>query len=133
MPVAHRSKDFLPSYPVCDSRLDTSSYQSFGAGGYGLTLEQMKFVWDHYVPHEIDRLHPLAVPLRADLTGLPPVLLVLPEMDILRSEGDAMAAKLAAAGVQVRAEVFQGMVHCGTVQKARDALVLIGEWLRRTR
>ena len=96
----------------------------------------MKFVWDHYVPHEIDRLHPLAAPLRADLKGLPPVLLVLPEMDILRSEGDAMAAKLAAAGVPVRTEVIQGMVHgflraCGSVQRARDALALIGEWLER--
>lgn len=131
-------RGILASYPVCDSRLDTASYQSFGAGGYGLTLEQMAFVWTHYVPHEIDRLHPLAAPLRADLRGLPPVLLVLPEMDVLRSEGDAMAAKLTAAGVQVRTEVFEGMVHgflraCGSVQKARDALARIGEWLRRTR
>jgi acetyl esterase len=126
----------IPScYPVCDSRLDTPSYQSFGAGGYGLTLEQMKFVWEHYVPHEIDRLHPLAAPLRADLRGLPPVLLVLPEMDVLRSEGDAMAAKLAAAGVPVRTEVIPGMVHgflraCGSVRKARETLTLIGEWVR---
>jgi acetyl esterase len=74
-------KGILASYPVCDSRLDTPSYKSFGAGGYGLTLEQMAFVWNHYVPHEIDRLHPLAAPLRADLKGLPPVLLILPEMD----------------------------------------------------
>jgi acetyl esterase/lipase len=130
-----RVKGVVASYPVCDSRLDTSSYQSFGAGGYGLTLEQMKFVWDHYVPHEIDRLHPLAAPLRADLRGLPPVLLILPEMDVLRSEGDAMAAKLAAAGVPVQSEVIHGMVHgflraCGSVQKARDALVLIGGWVR---
>ena len=125
----------LACYPVCDSRLDTPSYQSFGAGGYGLTLEQMKFVWDHYVPHEIDRLHPLAAPLRADLRGLPPVLLVLPEMDVLRSEGDAMAARLAAAGVSVQTEVVEGMVHgflraCGSVQTARDTLMLIGDWVR---
>jgi acetyl esterase len=131
-------KGVLASYPVCDSRLDTSSYQSFGAGGYGLTLEQMKFVWDHYVPHDIDRFHPLAAPLRANLRGLPPVLLVLPEMDVLRSEGDAMAAKLTTAGVRIQTEVIQGMVHgflraCGTVQKARDALALIGDWIRKTR
>jgi hypothetical protein len=43
-------KGILASYPVCDSRLDTPSYQSFGAGGYGLTLEQMKFVWDRPSP-----------------------------------------------------------------------------------
>jgi acetyl esterase/lipase len=131
-------KGILASYPVCDSQLDTPSYRSFGAGGYGLTLEQMKFVWDHYVPHEIDRIHPLAAPMRANLRGLPPTLLVLPEMDVLRSEGDAIAAKLAAAGVSVQTEVIQGMVHgflraCGSVQKARDALALIGNWLRQIR
>ena len=98
------------------------------SGADGVCLEPL-------CSHEIDRLHPLAAPLRADLKGLPPVLLVLPEMDILRSEGDAMAAKLAAAGVPVQTEVIQGMVHgflraCGTVQKARDTLALIGEWLR---
>ena len=75
---------------------------------------------------------------RADLAGLPPVLLILPEMDVLRSEGEALAAKLAAAGVRVRAEIFDGVVHgflraCGSVQKARDALTLIGEWLREVK
>jgi len=60
---------------------------------------------------------------------------MLPEMDILRSEGEALAGKLAAAGVHVQTEVIQGMVHgflraCGSVQKARDALALIGGWVR---
>jgi len=73
--------------------------------------------------------------LRAELRGLPPVLLVLPEMDVLRSECEAMAAKLAAAGVNVRTEIVQGMPHgflraCGTVRKAREALSLIGGWLK---
>ena len=94
------------SYPVCDLRLDTPSYQLYGAGGYGLTLEQMSTVWRWYVPHQADRLHPLAAPLRADLSGLPPVLMVLAEMDVLRSEGEALAAKLMTAGVPVDTETF---------------------------
>jgi acetyl esterase len=101
-------RGILAFYPICDSRFDTPSYRAFGAGGYGLTLEQMSFVWRAYVPHEADRLHPLAAPLRADLAGLPPVLMVLPEMDVLRSEGEAFVAKLIAAGVSVETEVFAG-------------------------
>lgn len=66
------------------------------------------------------------------------MLLILPEMDVLRSEGEAMAAKLSASGVAVRTEIIQGMVHgflraCGSVQRAREAMALIGEWLRGMR
>jgi acetyl esterase len=126
----------LATYPVCDSRLDTPSYQEFGAG-YGLTRERMAFYWSVYVPHEADRLHPLAAPLRADPAGLPPTLVHLAEFDVLRSEGEAMAARLKAAGVRVECETFAGVVHgflraTASVQKARDAVAKAGAWLRRT-
>lgn len=126
----------LANYPVSDSRFDTPSYQEFGAGGYGLNTERMSFYWDVYVPHEIDRLHPLAAPLRADLTGLPPVMVLLAELDVLRSEGEALVAKLRASGVPVETETFAGTVHgflraTGAVQKARDAVAAAGAWMRR--
>ena len=96
----------------------------------------MAFYWSVYVPHEIDRLHPLAAPLRADLTGLPPVMVLLAELDVLRSEGEALIAKLRAAGVAVETETFAGTVHgflraTGSVQKARDAVAMAGDWMRR--
>ena len=71
----------------------------------------MAFYWSVYVPHDIDRLHPLAAPLRADLTGLPPVMVLLAELDVLRSEGEALVAKLRASGVAVETETFAGVVH----------------------
>jgi acetyl esterase len=122
-------------YPVCDSRLDTPSYQKFGTG-YGLTREKMAFYWSVYVPHDADRAHPLAAPLRADLTGLPPVLVLLAELDVLRSEGEALAAKLREAAVPVELEVFPGVVHgflraTEGVAKARDAMAKAGAWVRR--
>src|ERR1700712_1963927 len=126
----------LANYPVSDSRFDTPSYREFGMGGYGLSTERMAFYWNVYVPHEIDRLHPLAAPLRADLIGLPPVMVLLAELDVLRSEGEALVAKLRASGVPVESETFAGTVHgflraTGSVQKARDAVSLAGNWMKR--
>jgi acetyl esterase len=125
----------LLTYPVCDSRLDTLSYQEFAAG-HVLTREKMAFYWSAYVPHEADRTHRLAAPLRADLTGLPPVLVLLAELDVLRSEGEALAAKLREAAVQVELHVVPGVLHgflraTDAVGKSRDAVATAGAWLRR--
>ena len=129
-------KGILANYPVSDSKFDTPSYREFGAGGYGLNTQRMKFYWDVYVAHDGDRLNPLAAPLRADLTGLPPVMVLLAELDVLRSEGEALVAKLRAAGNPVESRTFSGVVHgflraTEYVQKARDAVAAAGAWMRR--
>lgn len=126
----------LANYPVSDCRFDTDSYKEFGAGGYGLNLERMKFYWDVYVRHEADRFNPLAAPLRADLRGMPPVCVLLAELDVLRSEGEALVGKLREAGVDVETRTFTGVVHgflraTGSVSKARDAVAAAGAWMRR--
>jgi acetyl esterase/lipase len=128
-------RGILATYPVCDGTLDTPSYQEFGGGAYGLSRDRMAFYWSVYVPHAADRLHPLAAPLRADLRGLPPVLVHLAELDVLRSEGEALVGRLREAGVAVETEIFPGVVHgflraMATVGKARDAVLKAGAWLR---
>jgi acetyl esterase len=129
-------RGIVAGYPVVDSRLDTPSYREFGAGGYELNRERMAFYWNVYVAHDADRLNPLAAPLRADLAGLPPVFVLLAELDVLRSEGEALAAKLRASGVAVETRTFPGVVHgflraTATVGKAREAVALAGAWMRR--
>jgi acetyl esterase len=129
-------RGILATYPVSDARLDTPSYQEFGDGAYGLSRDRMAFYWNVYVPHAADRLHPMAAPLRADLRGLPPVLVQLAELDVLRSEGEALVARLREADVAVETETFSGVVHgflraTATVGKARDAVAKAGAWLRK--
>lgn len=128
-------RGILALYPVCDADFDRPSYRAFGNGAYFLSEEKMRFYWTAYARDDADRLNPLAAPLRADLAGLPPVLVQLAELDVLHDEGAALAAKLQAAGVPTELQEFSGLIHgfaraTGRVTKAREAKDRAGEWLR---
>ncbi|MEQ8858577.1 MAG: alpha/beta hydrolase [Pseudomonadales bacterium] len=98
-------------YPVTDCDLDRASYRENG-NGYLLELNTMRWFWDHYCPDPAERQSPQASPLRAaDLSGLPPALVVTAEFDPLRDEGEAYAAALAAAGTPAEAIRYDGLVH----------------------
>ncbi|MFF5455354.1 alpha/beta hydrolase [Streptomyces sp. NPDC012950] len=100
-------------YPVTDASFDTDSYRRF-AEGYFLRRDAMKWFWEQYTTDEAERAQITASPLRAStaqLTGLPPALVITAEADVLRDEGEAYAAKLRAAGVPVTALRVQGTIH----------------------
>ncbi len=126
----------LAVYPVCDADFTTPTYAEFGGGGFFLTEEKMRFYWSVYARDMADRLNPLASPLRANLAGLPPVLVQLAELDVLRHEGEQLAARLTAAGVTTALEVYSGVIHgfvraTARVARAREAVGTAGVWLAR--
>ena len=132
---ALRLRGLLVNYGVLDARLDSPSYEAF-AEGYFLTREKMRFYWECYAPRPADRLNPLAAPLRADLRGLPPVLVHVAELDVLAAENHAFAERLREAGVPVELEVFRGTIHgflraLAHVGAAGRAVEAAGGWLRR--
>ncbi|MEY6567883.1 alpha/beta hydrolase [Streptomyces sp. PGLac3x] len=100
-------------YPVADADFGTPSYLQF-AEGYYLTRDGMKWFWDQYAPNPAHRTEVYASPLQAtteQLRGLPPALVITDEADVLRDEGEAYAARLREAGVDVTAVRVAGMVH----------------------
>ncbi len=100
-------------YPVTDAAMDTASYEEF-AEGYYLTRKAMEWFWDAYTTDPSERAEITASPNRAtteQLTGLPPTLLLVDEVDPLRDEGEAYAAKLRLAGVDVTTVRYDGVVH----------------------
>ena len=128
-------RGLLLNYGVFDADLDTASYREF-AEGYFLTREKMRFYFDCYLPRMAGRLNPLASPLRADLTGMPPCLLHIAELDVLSGENLAMGDKLRAAGIPVEQEVFPGTAHgflrsLNHVAAARRAADQGAAWLKR--
>jgi len=97
--------------PVCDAACDTPSYRRY-ARGPGFGRQTMRWFWAQYAPDVAARAQVTCSPLRASplqLTGTPPTLLLTAEQDVLRDEGEAYAAKLAAAGVPVTAIRYQGV------------------------
>lgn len=95
-------------YPVTDPNLDGDSYREFG-DGYGLTRDLMRWFWDQYVGAASGE-H-LAAVLRADLRGLPPATVVIAGCDVLRDDGEAYAARLREAGVEVDVLRYPGQIH----------------------
>ncbi len=98
-------------YPAVDVTGEYPSREE-NAEGYFLDLPTMAWFINHYAAdaavHEDPRLSPLQ---HGDLAGLPPAVVVTAEFDPLRDEGEAYAAKLAAAGVPVQVKRFDGMIH----------------------
>ena len=98
-------------YPITDYHINNQSYTAY-ADGYFLTRGEMAWYWEHYVEKEDDRRHPYASPSwAADLSGLPPALIITAEFDVLRDEGEAYARQLEAAGVSVKLSRYHGMIH----------------------
>ncbi|MGI9085815.1 MAG: alpha/beta hydrolase [Aeromicrobium sp.] len=70
----------------------------------------MRAFWDAYAPDAVGT-NPEVSPLLADLGAFPPTLVITAEHDILRDQGEAFAAALAAAGVDVTAWRALGTMH----------------------
>ncbi|WP_068268805.1 alpha/beta hydrolase [Aldersonia kunmingensis] len=97
-------------YPVIAPDFTTASYREFGNDFYN-TREAMQWYWDQYVPAPADRTHPYAAPLGADLTGLPPAIVVTAGCDPLHSEGETYANSLSLAGVPTMYRSYAGAIH----------------------
>jgi acetyl esterase len=98
-------------YPVTDAGCDSESFEEF-ASGYLLSAAMMKWFWQQYLVEAGQADDPLASPLRAEsLAGLPPTTLITAEFDPLRDEGEALAECLREAGVAVRVQRCDGMIH----------------------
>jgi acetyl esterase len=100
-------------YPVTDASCDTPSYTEFAEGFY-LRRDDMRWFWHQYTSSGAERDQIGASPLRAtvrQLQGLPAAFVATAEADVVRDEGEAFAAKLREAGVDVTAVRYDGVIH----------------------
>ncbi len=98
-------------YPVAGTDTDTPSYREFATAK---PLNRAMILWfvQNYTRGPADLQDPrLDIYGRANLAGLPPIVLVNAEIDPLRSDGTLLAARLRAAGTRVTAREYPGVTH----------------------
>lgn len=127
-------------WPVTDADFGTESYNTY-AQGYFLTKPLMQWFWDAYTTDPQQRREIYASPLQASLDqlrDLPPALVQTAGNDVLRDEGEAYARKLDAAGVDVTAVRYSGLIHdygllnaMAHIPAVRDALHQAAEMLKK--
>ncbi len=105
-------------YPSLDLDFDLDRYPSLreNAVGYGLETAGLKPFNAFYLESGADPDDPRVSPIkRADLTGLPPALIITGEYDPLRDEGELYGQRLKEAGVPSTVTRYPGAGH-GFVQ-----------------
>ena len=140
------SPSLVPSFvmqllivPVTDNTASTSSTLSWRENEFSPALPAEKMSWyrRHYLPDERTWGEVEASPLLYSdgWKRQPKALIVVGELDVLRSEGEAYAEKLRAAGVEVQLKVMKGMPHPflamdGVLQQGRDTITFMAEALK---
>jgi acetyl esterase len=105
MPVA-----VVSVYPIAGTDTTTPSYVE-NAEAKPLNRVMMSWFFDHYLNGPQDRANPRVNLVAADLHGLPPTTIINAQIDPLRSEGEMLAQKLRAAGVDVQQKTYDAVTH----------------------
>lgn len=122
-------------YPVADYGQDTPSYREM-TEAQPLNSKAMAWFFEQYLNSPEDGATVAITPVHADLAGLPPTTIINAELDPLRSEGEALAERLKAAGVAVEQRTFAGVTHeffgmTPVLAKAREAQAVAAAALRQ--
>ena len=85
---------------------------------------------------DLDRKAPLASPLFADLTGLPPMLVHVGDTEILQSDAERLVNKINDAGGEAVLEVWPKMAHvfqvlASRIPEGKVAIEKLGEFIKQ--
>ena len=121
--------------PITDNDMTTPSYQE-NADAKPLNKAMMAWFFKNEA-NAADATDPrLALLKKADVKGFPSTTIVTAQIDPLRSEGEAFAQKLKAAGVPVNHRNFDGVTHeffgmAAAVGKAKEAVTFAATDLKQ--
>lgn len=138
----HRFAVQLLVVPVLDNTATVENNPTWRELEFTASLTATKMTWyrRQYLPHEEDWSNTDASPLLSSLemlSQLPPTIILVAELDILRHEGEEYARKLKETGIPVDLRVMPGVPHPfiamdAALTAARDGLNIICESLNTT-
>ena len=98
-------------YGVYSMNIASDSWRRLGAGNYGLSVAQMKWIGENYL-ERADQVGDWRFSLlNAHMHRLPPAHLIIGSLDPLQDDNHALAAQLASAGVAHRLHIYAGLTH----------------------
>jgi acetyl esterase len=99
------------AYPAVEGTFTTASWSEF-ADAPLLSTADARWFWEQYVGPEHRAGDHLAAPMRAEsLRDLPPALILTAEVDPIRDDAEAYAARLRRDGVPVSLTRYAGVFH----------------------
>lgn len=126
--------------PVTDNTAAVTTNATYKSCQFTAALPAEKMLWyrNHYLPDHTMWTALEASPLLAPLetfAKLPPAVILVGELDVLRWEGEEYARKLNAAGVQAKVELMKGMPHPflamdGVLDEGKRAITILCESLK---
>lgn len=119
--------------PWADLACDSPSMKTKAAEDPALTAAGLRIAAAHYL-NGADPRSPLASPLYANLSGLPPLLIQVGSAEILLDDAVRLAGVAGAAGVSVQLQIWPEMIHVWhafafLLQAGKRAIELAGAFL----
>jgi acetyl esterase/lipase len=120
--------------PWLDMTTTAESYDKVGARDPMISREGIVGVATAYLGTQPD--NPLASPVRADVSGLPPMLIQVGSEEVLLSDSITFANKAAMTGIDVSLRVWAGMPHAWPLfhpflRAGLPAIDEVGAWMRK--
>lgn len=115
-------------YPVANSDTASESYTKY-ADAKPLNKPMMKWFVKNALGSPAVAMDPRVSLVKANLTNMPPTLIIAAEIDPLQTEGKMLSDKLKDANVTVDYKLYDGVTHeffgmAAVVPKAKDAQAL---------
>jgi monoterpene epsilon-lactone hydrolase len=124
----------VPISPWVDLACTGETLETRAAADLTVTKASLQRMAGQYL-HGADPRTPLASPLYADLSGLPPLLIVVGGDEALLDDSVRLVRSAGIAGVDVTLYIGGSMQHvfpvyCGVMPEADAAVATIGGWIR---